>query len=254
MKEEMEEKRDHSRIFPPYAEEFLKTDPEFMQRVSHFAFDEVVNQGSLNQPTRFMAVMAALIGAQLLDEFRALLPVALENGVTPVQAKEVVYQAAAYCGLGQMLPFLKATNDLLLERGVALPLPPMATDTPENRQEAGNEIQVQIYGEGKRGSYAAGPEERRHLNRWVTKNCFGDYFARDGLTYRERLMLNLCFIAAMGGCSGPLTNYAEANLRAQNDKVFLIDVLSQCLPYIGYPRVMEALAQVEAAAARLSAE
>ena len=33
-----------------------------------------------------------------------------------------------------------------------------------------------------------------------------------------------------------------------NDKQFLIDVISQCLPYIGYPRSLNALTCVNSAA------
>ncbi len=36
-------------------------------------------------------------------------------------------------------------------------------------------------------------------------------------------------------------SHAGANLRLGNDKAFLIKVISQCLPYIGYPRSLNAL-------------
>lgn len=34
---------------------------------------------------------------------------------------------------------------------------------------------------------------------------------------------------------------AAANMKIGNDKAFLIKVISQCLPYIGYPRSLNAL-------------
>ena len=40
-------------------------------------------------------------------------------------------------------------------------------------------------------------------------------------------------------------------MKVGNDKQFLIDVVSQCLPYIGYPRSLNALACIEKAAERL---
>lgn len=42
--------------------------------------------------------------------YRELLLEAMENGVTPVMARECVYQAADYLGYGRMLPFLNAAN------------------------------------------------------------------------------------------------------------------------------------------------
>jgi 4-carboxymuconolactone decarboxylase len=48
-------------------------------------------------------------------------------GVTPVEAKEIVYQAVPYVGLGRVFDVLHATNDVLTERGVELPLPGQST-------------------------------------------------------------------------------------------------------------------------------
>lgn len=39
-------------------------------------------------------------------------------------------------------------------------------------------------------------------------------------------------------------------MRIGNDKRFLISVVSQCLPYIGYPRSLNALRCVEQAASK----
>ena len=50
-----------------------------------------------------------------------MLGAALSVGVTPVEVKEIVYQAAALCRHGKSL--IHATNDVLVDRGVELPLP-----------------------------------------------------------------------------------------------------------------------------------
>ena len=78
--------------------ELQKTDPEFMELFRHFAFDEVVKEENqqLDAPTRYLAILAALIGCGGVDAYREILPAALKNGVTPVMAKETVYQAADY--------------------------------------------------------------------------------------------------------------------------------------------------------------
>ena len=43
------------------------------------------------------------------------------------------------------------------------------------------------------------------------------------------------------------------NMNLGNDKDFLYRVVSQCVPYIGYPRSLNALACVDKAAVQLSA-
>lgn len=238
----------HEKMFPGYQSKFLETDPEFIEQFDNFAFDEVVNHDDLDGRTRFMAILAALIGCQGSDEFRAMAGAALNFGVTPVEIKEIVYQSVAYMGIGRAFPFLKITNEVLTEKGTSLPLEAQGTTTTENRLEAGTQAQVDIFGEGMRDFWQSGPEESRHINLWLADNCFGDYYTRKGLDYRQREMITFCFLAAQGDCEPQLTSHAAANMRIGNDKEFLIKIISQCLPFIGYPRSLNALRCVNDAA------
>lgn len=221
-----------------------KTDPEFAERFEHFAFDEVVNEEDqqLEPHTRYLAILATLIGCGGIDAYREILPAALENGVTPVAAKEIVYQSVDYLGYGRMLPFLNVTNEIFTERGIALPLEGQATTTFENRLEKGIETQAEIFGEHMKEAWKAG-----HINRWLAANCFGDYYTRKGLALAERELITFCFIMAQGGCEPQLIGHATGNMNMGNDKEFLIKVVSQCLPYIGYPRSLNALACINKA-------
>lgn len=217
------------------------TDPEFAERFEHFAFNEVPNEESqqLDEKTRYMAILAALIGCQGVDAYRETLPKALENGITPIIAKEIVYQATDYLGFGRMLPFLNITNKVFAERGVKLPLDGQATTTLDNRLEKGIEAQAEIFGEQMKEAWKAG-----HINRWLAANCFGDYYTRKGLTLAERELITFCFLMAQGGCEPQLIAHSKGNIKMGNDKTFLIKVVSQCLPYIGYPRSLNAISCV----------
>lgn len=243
-------KQYHEKMFPGYHSAFLETDPEFIERFDNFAFDEVINEPGqgLDDKTRFLVILADLLGCQGIEEYRAMLPAALNFGVTPVEIKEITYQAVAYLGIGRVFPFLKANNELFASKGIALPLEGQTTTTTEQRLAAGTAAQVEIFGEGMRDFYASGPEETRHINRWLTDNCFGDYYTRNGLTARQREMITFCFLAAQGGCEPQLTAHAAANIRLGNDQAFLIRVVSQSVPYIGYPRCLNALRCVSEAA------
>ena len=224
---------------------YHETDPEFMERFEHFAFEEVVNEPGqqLDEVTRHMAILATLLGCQGTDAFRAELPRALDAGVTPVMAKEIVYQSVDYLGIGRVLPFLDITNEVLTSRGVKLPLEGQSTTTMENRLEKGAQTQADIFGEHMLEAWKTG-----HINRWLAANCFGDYYTRTGLTLAQREMITFCFLAAQGGCEPQLTGHAKGNMNLGNDKDFLIRVISQCLPYIGYPRSLNAVTCVNKAA------
>lgn len=238
-----------STVQPPLA----KTDPEFVERFASFAFDEVVNMPliegmkPISDCPRFMAILATLLGCQGIDEFKIMLPAALNVGLTPVEVKEIVYQAVAYLGIGRVMPFLTAVNEELERRGISLPLEPQAQTVYEQRRDAGNQVQVDAFGEGIRESWTKGPEERQHINLWLADNCFGDYYTRGGLTLPQRELITFCFLAAQGGCEPQLTAHAKANMTVGNDRLFLIQIVSQCVPYIGYPRSLNALSCIDKA-------
>ena len=234
-------KKYHEKMFPGYVSDFLRTDPEFIEAFDNFAFDEVVNNDDLDDKTRFMSILATLIGCQGIDEFRSMLIAAYHFGVTPIEMKEIVYQAVAYLGIGRVFPFLKAVNAFLEKEGISLPLEKQATATHETRLELGIQAQVDIFGEGMREFYKSGPKESRHINRWLADNCFGDYYTRNGLNKNQREMITFCFLFAQGGCEPQLISHVAANIKIGNDKDFLIKIISQNIPYIGYPRSLNAL-------------
>lgn len=243
-------KKYHEKMFPDYVSKFSETDPEFIELFDNFAFDEVINEEgiALDDRTRMMAILATLLGCQGIDEFCAMLPAALNFGVTPVEVKEIVYQAVAYLGIGRVFPFLNVFNTVLTERGISLPLEGQSTTNTESRLEKGIKAQVDIFGEDMREFYKSGPEESKHINKWLADNCFGDYYTRTGLDYKQREMITFCFLSAQGGCEPQLISHSTANMKIGNDKQFLINIISCCIPFIGYPRSLNALKCVNYAA------
>lgn len=199
-------------------ERLKETDPQFAERMLHFADVEVARdpETELEPTTRYLAILATLLGCQGADEFRIQLGRALDAGLTPVQAKEVVHQAVDYLGIGRVRPFLAITNEVLEARGVALPLPDQTTTTMENRLEAGNAKQVELFGEGMDKSY-----ERSKVNYWLADNCFGDYYTRTGLTNLQREMITFCYLAAQGSVEPQLLAHTKANIALGNTADFL---------------------------------
>lgn len=241
-------KKYYEKMFLDRELHFGETDPEFTERFGNFTFGEVMDTIDLDDRTRMIAILAVLIGCQGIDEYRYMLPGALNLGVKPISVKEIVYQAVAYLGIGRVFPFIKVTNEILEDMGIALPLEGQATTTMETRLEGGIQAQVDIFGEHMRDYYKSGAEDRKHINLWLAGNCFGDYYTRGGLDYKQREMITFCFIYAQGGCEPQLIGHAAANMRIGNDKQFLIKVVSQCVPFIGYPRSLNALRCIDEAA------
>ncbi len=239
-------RKNHEKPFPGHVSTLAVTDPELIEIFDNFAFDEVLRHGHLDDRTRLMVQLAALIACQALAEYRVMLGAALTVGVAPVEVKEIVYQAVPYAGMAKVFDFIHATNEVLTERGVELPLPRQSTTTPETRTEKGRAVQEQIIGrEVVEKLYASSPQDQGHIQRFLSANCFGDYYTRTGIDVRTRELLTFSILVALGGCDPQVKGHVAANLRVGNDRGRLIAVLTQLLPFIGYPHTLNGLRAVD---------
>ncbi len=156
-----------------------------------------------------------------------MLGAALTVGVTPVEVKEIVYQAVPYVGMAKVFDFIHATNDVLTERGVALPLPGQSTTTPESRAEKGLAIEKQIVGSDVvENLYASAPDDQLHIQRYLSAYCFGDHYTRTGVDVPTRELLTFSMVVGLGGCEAQVKGHVAANLNVGNDRARLIDVLT----------------------------
>jgi 4-carboxymuconolactone decarboxylase len=238
-------RRNHDELFPGQVSTLAVTDPELTEIFGNFAFDEVLAVSTLDTRTRLMVQLAALIGCQALGEYRVMLGAALTAGVTPVEVKEIVYQAVPYAGMGKVFDFIHATNDVLSERGVQLPLDGLATTTQGTRAARGRAVQERIAGAARvEHMYASAAADELHFQRFLSANCFGDYLTRSGIAVPVRELLTFAMLAALGGCDPQVRSHVAANLNVGNDRQLLISVITALLPFIGYPRTLNALAAI----------
>jgi 4-carboxymuconolactone decarboxylase len=171
-----------------------------------------------------------------------MLGAALTAGVSPVEVKEIVYQAVPYAGMGKVFDFLHATNDVLSERGVELPLPGQSTTTPDTRAEKGLEVQKRIVGADRVDAlYANAPEDEQHIHRLLSANCFGDHYTRTGIDIPTRELLTLAMLISLGGADAQVKGHVAANLNVGNDRRLLLAVITHLLPFVGYPRTLNAI-------------
>lgn len=238
-------RKNHDELFPGHVSTLQVTDPELIEYFDNFAFDEVLSHGNLTTRTRLMVQLASMIASQALGEYRVILGAAVTVGITPIEVKEIVYQAVPYVGMAKVFDFIHATNDVLAELGVELPLPGQSTTTPENRAEKGLAVQKDIIGaDAVDALYALAADDEKHFQHFLSANCFGDHLTRTGIDVRTRELLTFSMLVSLGGCEPPVKGHVAANLNVGNDRSTLIDVITQLLPYIGYPRALNALRMV----------
>ena len=217
------------------------TDAELIEVFDNFAFDEVLRYGNLDTKTRLIVILGSMIASQALAEYKGMLGGALDVGVTPVAVKEIVYQAVPYVGIAKVYDFIHATNEVLKSRGIKLPLEGQSTTSPETRMEKGLEVQKSIFGEMIDKMYKESQANQIHIQQYLSANCFGDYYTRKGLDIKTRELLTFSMILSLGGCEPQLKGHIWGNLNVGNDKKVLLSTVTQLLPYVGYPRTLNAI-------------
>jgi 4-carboxymuconolactone decarboxylase len=233
--------KNHDKLLPNHKSVLKLTDPELLKIFDNFAFDEVLSFGNLDDRTRLMAILATLIASQCLSEFKVMVGGALNLGVTPIEVKEIVYQAVPYCGIAKVLDFIHATNEILEYRDVKLPLEGQSTSTPDTRLEKGLALQKEIFGERIDQMYKESPKNQLHIQKYLSDNCFGDFYTRGGLDLKTRELLTFSMILSLGGCEPQLKGHIQGNVNMGSGKDTLLSVVTQLLPYIGYPRTLNAI-------------
>lgn len=72
---------------------------EFQELITQYAWGEIWSRPGLARHTRSLLTVAMMVALNRPDEFRLHVRAALNNGVTRDELKEVLLQAAIYCGV-----------------------------------------------------------------------------------------------------------------------------------------------------------
>jgi 4-carboxymuconolactone decarboxylase len=232
----------HEAIFPTRKSALKITDPELVAIFDNFAFDEVMSESTLDVKTRVLLALAAIVGANGIGEFKVMVEAALNVGVTPIAIKELVYQSVAYVGMGRAFDFVLATNEVFVGRGIPLPLEGQATTDRDTRHDAGLAVQKAVFGKAIDEMYQRSPKDLQHIQRFLSANCFGDYYTRRGLDLKARELVTLAILVALGGADGQVKGHIRGNVTVGNGRRVLVDAITQLLPWVGYPRTLNALA------------
>lgn len=234
-------RQNHEKLFSNHKYKLDVTDPELVEVFDNFAFDEVLKYGNLDTKTRFMVILSSMIASQALGEYKVMLGGALNAGVTPIEVKEIVYQAVPYVGIAKVYDFIHATNEILEGRGIELPLAGQSTTSPETRHQKGLDLTIAIFGNVLEQMSESSPENQKHIPEYLAANCFGDYVTRKGIDLKTRELLTFSMLLSLGGCESQLKGHTQGNLNLGNDKEVLLSVVTQLIPYVGYPRALNAL-------------
>lgn len=224
-----------------YFTKFEKNDPEFYELFKNFAYGEVFEYSSLNEKDSILVILACLIACQSPKAFKKILKSALDLDITPVEVKELVYQTVPYVGFGRAHNFFGVVTKVFDKKGIEYPLEGQSTTNPQNRYEKGREIQENFFGSNViQEMNDSAPEGQKHFNKFLEGFCFGDFYTRNGLNDKQRELITFVLLAYLGGCENQLKGHINGNLNVGNDKEKLVSTLTVIMPYIGFPRTLNA--------------
>ena len=223
-------------------------DPEFGEVLRRLIFGEIFHTGDLDEQMRELITVVVLTTMQMLPQLAAHSNAALNVGISPIELREAVYQCAPFIGFPGTLNAITTMNETFRTRGIDLPLPGQNTVDDAERYAAGKAIQQPIYGDEIQESLASLPAGLGDtIASYLTEFCFGDFYTRSGLDLARRELLVLCVLAALGSSDTQLRAHAIGNTKFGNDLTRQLTALIHCLPYIGFPRTLNAIRVVNEA-------
>lgn len=79
------------------------------------------------------------------------------------------------------------------------------------------------------------------LGRYIVEFAFGDIYDRKGLSLQEREIITLSSLLTAGGCEAQLEVHINAALHVGISQEKIMETFLQCIPYTGFPRVLNAV-------------
>lgn len=218
-----------------------KEDEDLQNIFNNFVYGEVYNHGNLEPKLRELITLVALTASDGNNMIAEHVEAALNVGASAIEIKEALYQCAPYVGFPRVFTVLEEANKVFKDKNIKLPLPSQATVSDNTRFEKGLEIQTNTFGQRILDAHANAPENQKHIQNYLSAMCFGDFYTREGLDMKTRELLTFIMIISLGGQEAQATGHARGNLSVGNSKDTLIEAVTQCIPYIGYPRTLNAI-------------
>ncbi|MDO5388059.1 MAG: carboxymuconolactone decarboxylase family protein [Clostridia bacterium] len=213
-------------------------DTELYDIVNKLIYGELYQQGQLTDKDREMITLAVLTTLGTNTVLKTHIYSALNAGLTPVEITETVYHCTPYVGAAKTLEAIQVVNDVFDEKGIDIP-ESQATVTEESRFDEGSAAQTKLF--GNLGDTKPEEGEVRLGRSFLPDYCFGDFYTREGLTLEQYELLTWVCIAALGGAESQLTGHTNGNKNAGKSKEYMLEVLTDIMPYMGYPRTLNAL-------------
>lgn len=219
----------------------VEQEPEISAIMQKFIYADISGQVHCDKAQQEMLKLAVLISSNTMADLETYVLGALRSGATPAEIRETIYQCAPYVGFPRVKEALAKMHAVFKDENIKVPLVANGTVDEGNRYDRGLAVQTSIFGEAINQMNSTAPADQKHINTYLSANCFGDYYTRQVLNLKQRELITFIAIASLGGCEPQVKAHAAANIAVGNTRQDLLDAITVALPYIGYPRTLNAL-------------
>jgi len=111
----------------------------------------------------------------------------------------------------------------------------------ENRYEKGVNKLKEVDGKGGDEVVESLKDIAPDLGKYIIEFAFGDIYTRPALDLKQRELITLSSLTTLGGCEKQLKVHINGALNVGISKEEIIEVFLQCIPYVGFPKVLNAV-------------
>ena len=111
----------------------------------------------------------------------------------------------------------------------------------QTRFELGMELLRQIDGVGGENVIKSLENIAPDVGRYIIEFAFGEIYPRGELSLQERELITITNLLTLGGCEPQLEVHINGSLNVGVSKEKIIETFIQCIPYVGFPRVLNAI-------------
>ncbi len=222
------------------------TDAEFESIAKNFLWGDASEHGALSDKQRAIVILTTLTASGTYEVIEKYAGAALRAGVTANEIRETLIQCTPYVGMEKVNLALKEAYKAFEKAGVADTVTEQGTVEEDTRFNNGLAAQQNIFGaENINNMRNAAPPALKHIQDYLSAYCFGDFYTRKTLDLKMRELITFCAIITLGGCEPQAKAHAAANISVGNTREMLIDAITQCLPFIGFPRTLNAISCID---------
>lgn len=193
-------------------------------------------QARLTKKEIALAQISSLAAQGKIEELKKEFDPALKSGLTINEAKDAFVQLYAYAGFPRSLNAIGALMSFLENTEESYPQGRESTKLPDNYDalKQGTIVQTKLVGRPVSGGMM---DFAPDADLYLKAHLFGDIFARDVLTHREREVSTIAILASIQGLESQFKSHINMGQNAGLSVADEVEILSNLVKTIGQSEV-----------------